>query len=263
VATADDLHHGDELLAKLVEADRKVGPERQRFVVSAAMGPGGVTIVHKGLSPNFRAASEQDLQDFADKGYVRLIPTRSGRLAFDVTEAAVEFVRRLELASKASDQRRESQGTSLDWPGNIFPVLEAAKRVYERDRSGLGALTADVNTELGRLADDVDVDRAIFELVQTGYLEVTLDSDQSLAPRAFRLSEKALQLTAGWPSGSGEVAFARLLATLDARIEGASSEEERGRLAKARAAITGVGRDVMIDLMSAAIQGGARATGAI
>ena len=66
----------------------------------------------------------------------------------------------------------------------------------------------------------------------------------------MRLTEKGLQATAGWPSTQADAIVASLIAAFDERIEAAETDEERTKLAKARDALAGLGREVLADVIA-------------
>jgi hypothetical protein len=72
------------------------------------------------------------------------------------------------------------------------------------------------------------------------------------------LERTAFEGMTGWPSGAPDAAYARLLALIDEHVEGAASDEERSRWQRLRDAVVGVGRDVAVDVLSAAAQTGLR-----
>jgi hypothetical protein len=73
--------------------------------------------------------------------------------------------------------------------------------------------------------------------------------DQLPGPAFCRPTEKGLQVTAGWPTSSGEIALERLLALIDERLAAAASDEERSRWQRFREGITDIGRDVLVGLL--------------
>ena len=63
-----------------------------------------------------------------------------------------------------------------DWTTEILPVLEAAYRASQRSPMVPQVEAPMVNEELGREKGDPRTDRVLHQLVQTGYLNVILDS---------------------------------------------------------------------------------------
>ena len=91
------------------------------------------------------------------------------------------------------------------------------------------------------------------DLVRARYLEETLGTDQHVGPAWCRLDEKGLQVIAGWPASSGEAAFERLITLIDERIDTASTEEERSKWQRLRDGIAGVGRDVIVGVLTTTV----------
>jgi hypothetical protein len=114
--------------------------------------------------------------------------------------------------------------------------------------------------ELGRAEDDPRTSFALVRLVDAGYLQATLETDQHHGPWAVELTERGLQVTAGWPTGPGDALLASLLAEVERRIATTESAEERSSLERFRDFAVGVGRDVLVSVLSAyadrAVRGG-------
>jgi hypothetical protein len=116
----------------------------------------------------------------------------------------------------------------------------------------VGVTLPEIAVALGREEEDSELERAIYELTRTGYLEPTLEVDQVRAPLAVRPTEKALQIVAGWPGGADA-----LLAEIATRLNEAPTEEERRRLQRALDSLTGLGREVLSDIIANVITRGA------
>jgi hypothetical protein len=147
----------------------------------------------------------------------------------------------------------EWRGSSsgVEWAEEVLPVLQAVHRAYPRREPETGVTPAQVNQELGRSADDRRTGEVLYELVRTGYLvggPTPLDSSR-IGPLFVQLSEKGLQVTAGWPASSGEAAYGRLLTLLNQQIETTSSPEEHSRLERFRDEAVGVGRGVLVQVL--------------
>ncbi|MCZ7589204.1 MAG: hypothetical protein M5U27_10210 [Gaiella sp.] len=104
--------------------------------------------------------------------------------------------------------------------------------------------------ELGGEEDTHRTALILADLVRTGYLEETASTDQLPGPLWCRLAEKGLQVTAGWPSSSGQLAYERLIALLDQRIAEATDDDERSRWERVRDGVLGIGRDVFVGVIT-------------
>ena len=113
----------DELLALLVEVEEDARPGRIRFDWYQAMGTGTVISTHDRVVAD---AAEQDVEDLADDGYVKI---RGDYL--DLTDAGRERARLLDAASEldhASSPPASSDPRSADetWSWRELPFLRAA-----------------------------------------------------------------------------------------------------------------------------------------
>ena len=143
----------------------------------------------------------------------------------------------------------------MDW-SEVEPVLNATYALLDQ-----GDTTQDAVCEaLGKPAGDEPTIRALAELYKAGYIEgdAFLQNPASIFLRA---TEKGLQAVRGWPGAVSEAQRVEsLLRALDERIESDETpEEEKGKLRRARDALAGVSRDVLVSLGSAYL---AQVTGA-
>jgi hypothetical protein len=142
----------------------------------------------------------------------------------------------------------------LDWNTAILPVLEAANECSCEPEgfANLGEVDVDaVNRHLERKRHDPRTVAALRSLARGGYIEVTDGGpDQVDGPRLFALTDKALQLVAGWPSTTGEAALQKLLAELEERIDAEPDEEKRSKLVKLRGGLVDVGKDVAAGVLT-------------
>jgi hypothetical protein len=241
----------DELLLRLVEADETTRPNRERFVLLRVMsGDPRLPVQHPGL-PEESGAHEQDIEDLADRGYLRLTK-RDKAWHFDITPEGFERARKLRLASESPRSGGGEGG--LQWSTDVLPVLLGVGQAYSASaQPDLGVTPDDVAEALGQARDD-ELDRILYELTRSAYLEETLGADQSLVPIRMRPTEKGLQVTSGWPGGESQAAAA-LLAAIAARRDAAGSEEERSRLQRAYDALSGLGREVLSDVLANVLTG--------
>jgi hypothetical protein len=238
----------DELLLRLVEADERTRPDRDHFILFRVMVSGqGLPVQHPGLEEDGLSAREQDLEDLADAGHLRL-ERRANAWHFDITPTGFERARKLRRASEPPPAA--SVGGGIGWSTAMLPVLLGVGNAYSAtSRPEVGVTPAEVAETLGRDHDD-ELERILYELTRTDYVEAVLEVDQSLAPVSMRPTEKALRVVAGWPGGADA-----LLAALAARRDAATSEEERGRLQRAYESLSGLGREVLSDVIANVLTG--------
>jgi hypothetical protein len=230
----------DELLLRLVEAEERIRPDRDRFLLFRVMGSGqGLPLQHPGLDKDGLSAREQDLEDLADAGYLRL-DRRERAWQLNVAPAGFQRARRLRRADQPPVPMSVSGG--IDWPA-MRPVLAGIGEAYAASaQPDVGVTLPEIAWTLGREEND-ELERTIYELTRTGYLEAVLD--QALAPISVQPTEKALQVVAGWPGGADA-----LLAELAARLDDAATEDERGKLQRALDGLSGLGREVLSDVIA-------------
>lgn len=237
----------DELVTALVEAQRRIEPDREVF--AAFGGFRGTTVQHPGFGGDgeIQLRSDQDLKDLEKDSLIRVLSRDDlgDILTFDVTTEGARHA----LAIGAREEG-ESRG-KLEWSTDVLPVLQAVYAAYPQRAPGAGVSPNQVNAQLGRAPDDWVTDLVLHELVQTGYLRATLNSDRHFAPDFSELTEKALRLLASWPAP--DAGSAALLAAIKVQIEEADSEEERSRWQRAYEAIRDVGERVFVEVASKAI----------
>jgi hypothetical protein len=261
----------DELLRAFVAADLALRPKRERFRVQRIESHAGPLLSHSGFGEGEPPdCTLQDLDDLHEQGLIRLKKekrsVRRGRSVqtyweewfFDVTVAGFE---RVELEHRAAEAERgpnESGTGGYGWETEVLPVLEAFYTASGSADADLGVSDNAVNEVLGREPGDARTDRVVTMLVSTGYLDTTV---RSMGFRYCRITEKGLQITAGWPSGAADAAYTRLLTLIDKHVEEAATDEERSKWERLRDGVVGVGRDVAVDVLSAVAQTGLRHTG--
>jgi hypothetical protein len=264
----------EALLRTLVAASVAVRPERERFRVQRLESHAGPLLLHSGFEllgeTEPRTCNREDLEDLHAQGLIRLKKEKRsvqarGRLPrtyweewhFDVTDAGFEKVE-LEQRAAAESERIGQDGASVsyDWKTEGLPVLQAVSTASESADVDLGVSAKTINELLGRQPDDPRTDRILTMLVRGDYVGQTIRAMGSSG--FFQVTEKGLQVTAGWPSGAPEATYTRLLELIDERLDEAVSEEERSRWQRLRDGVVGVGRDVAVDVLSAAAQTGLR-----
>jgi hypothetical protein len=252
------MNSADALLVQLAGADAAVRPKRPQFLFIKA---GGMTqsLMHPGFPDGEIACEEADVLDLEDAGYLRFHPSDRGIL-FDLTTAGRRRSTELDLGHHASAGGPVDHH-ALDWSSRILPILNAVARAYSRAPSPIGVRPEAVVQELGADADRYSVALILDELVRAGYLEETLGAEQLPGPACARLTEKGLQVTSGWPSASGEVALDRLLTVIEERIEASMTEEERSKWERLRDGVVGIGRDVVVGVLTTSVNAAAKHVG--
>jgi hypothetical protein len=255
---------GDELLAIFVRAERAGGTQRTRFRALPDLTTGAL-VRHPGLpgdgsdAPGVLHCNRQDIEALRDRGFLRLDkkqravpgigPKRSAEeWEFDVTD---EGFSRVAAMSSAAVSAPEGRVPGLAWATDVVPVLEAAYELTPASDPQQGVRATSVNERLGREPNDRETGRVLISLVDADYVIPVIDNvNQLVGPYSFRLSERALQLVAGWPApGSGDQLIAQLIAVLDEQIAGAQGEE-RSKLERLRDTVLGVGHDVLIAVLA-------------
>jgi len=249
------VNSADALLIQLAAADEAVRP-RHPFLF-AKTGGMKQSVAHPGFPEVEIACQEPDILELQDAGYIRVDPTATRATLFYVTREGLGRAAQLERAHTASTGG-STDAQALDWDSRVLPVLEAVARAYSRAPSDLGVSLEGVAEELGYKTDTYNLSLVLDELVRAGYLEETMGVEQLPGPAWCRLREKGLQVTAGWPSASGETAFERLLAIVDERIRSADSDEERSKWERLRDGVAGVGRDVLVGVLTTAANAAAK-----
>jgi hypothetical protein len=154
----------DELLLRLVEAEDRARPNRERFILFRVMGSGqGLPVQHPGLEEDGLHAREQDLEDLEDAGYLRL-ERREKAWHFNVSPAGFERARRL----RAADQPPPPVTGVIGWSA-MRPVLDGVCTAYAASaQPDVGVTLPEIAYVLDREEDDEELERLISELARTG-----------------------------------------------------------------------------------------------
>ena len=134
------------------------------------------------------------------------------------------------------------------WASQDFPVLRRVAEIVELEHA--------VEARPERIADDLgigedDALRSLIALHDSGYVEgLRADTMGGKYVIATGVTERGRRAVGIWPSGEGVDA---LVEALQQAAESTDDPEERSALRRAAAAVLGVGRDVMTDVMGAVI----------
>ncbi len=133
------------------------------------------------------------------------------------------------------------------WYSRDFLVLrEVARRV----ESGESLQAGDIARELGM--DWLVVGKAGSRLKDDGYLTAGEAMGRGVT-RFIDVTAKGRREVGQWPNP--DVAADRLVAALQAAVEKAPTEEAKGKARRALEAVTGAGRDFLIDVASGVVTG--------
>lgn len=133
------------------------------------------------------------------------------------------------------------------WFAIDLPVLEKTVELLEGEPVGLR--DTDVAEGVGLPVEDV---RRALARLENGYVEMrwAMRGPGRLG-RIIGVNSDARRAVGQWPTG--EVIATRLLAELDERVEATSDPDERSKLVRVRDALTGMGRDIFVDVAGAAL----------
>jgi len=135
------------------------------------------------------------------------------------------------------------------WYSRDLPVLEACVRLVD-ENPGVGGRLHEIAAATG--LDDQTVYVATSALDDAGYIQRQMVSP-ARAGRVVAGSGAARAAVGQWPTP--ESAADRLVAALEAQIAATTELEERGRLERLLAGVAGVGRDVLVAVLSKALTG--------
>lgn len=141
---------------------------------------------------------------------------------------------------------------STQWATEVRPVLEAVHQATRKHPEPvLGVDQKNINAVLDRDPDDLSTALALENLIRSGYLVEgpIRRMGAKVGPTTVLLTEKAYAAVAGWPSSNGEALLSTLIAELDRRIETAEPEE-RTKLERFRDFAVGIGRDVLVGVLT-------------
>ena len=142
--------------------------------------------------------------------------------------------------------------SGLDWPNEALPVLHAVHQALLTNNAnpGFGVSPEQINAELGREPHDEATAFALMYLIDGGYVRQIMDTDSHFGPAFCTLSERGRQTVAGWPTSPGDALLQSLLEEVERRIETAHSEEEKSALVRFRDFALGMGREVLVSVLS-------------
>jgi hypothetical protein len=229
--------------------------QRQAIMVTQLNAPAGARLIHPGFAPkgsHERRVRFSELEVLERGTLLSIRRVGEDRARVEITDGGLAYAAHLRRARADSERAALSD---MDWDATMRPVLRA---VYEASlvASPYGVEQAQVNALLGRGADDPRTDRLLFELERNGYIEAVMPAfGDRWGPTHCRLTEKALQVVAGWPGAASDDVVLRLLDVLNAEIERTDDPDRKSKLEKLRDVVAGIGRDVLTEVLSKVLTG--------
>jgi hypothetical protein len=241
----------DDLLVLLVEAEARAAPARVRFSVFRTMG--GTTIQINDVEVAASVA-DQDIEDLADDGYVRLREpfldlTAEGRERGRLLVAARELT-----AASHEPEPGEPRSSDETWTWRELPFLrEALPRVDAGEQPGL----TEIAEAIGITQQEARA--AATELEHSSYISMRwMPHGAGGGPpphgQVVGVHERARRALGSWPSAEGIVD--QLVAALLAAADQAESPEEADELRDAAADLgTSVVKGVAVSVITKLITG--------
>jgi hypothetical protein len=149
----------------------------------------------------------------------------------------------------------EGKGMGFDWVTDALPVLQAVDRLWRADPTVKGVNQAAIKQALGRDPEDMHTSVILRKLKEHGFIQ-GMGAWQGEGPVLCEPTTKAFEYLAGWPSERGDMALARFVEALEARIEATEDPVEKGRLGKVLDSVNEVGQGVMAGVLTNLITGG-------
>jgi hypothetical protein len=239
-------------LAEAWESHERYG-QKQAIMVTQLNAPAGARLIHAGFArkgSHERRVRFSELEKLERGALLSIRRVGEDRADVEITDGGLAYAAQLRRARTDTDRMPLSD---MDWKATMRPVLQA---VYEASLTATpyGVEQPQINAQLGRAPDDPKTDRLLYELERNGYIEaVTPSFSEAWGPSHSRLTEKALQVVAGWPGAASDDVVSRLLDVLNAEIEQTHDPDQRSKLEKLRDVVAGIGRDVLTDVLSKAL----------
>jgi len=240
----------EQLLCALAAAYEVRGRTGERELFIFARSSGGTSILHDGLDGHEwdQRPGIGDLEELAAKGLLSPLDWRSQHSGnFRVTAEGLEHASRV----RRNEAFNAEVGAPFDhvWETDLLPVLRAVVDTYRFAPASKGVSQEAVNERLGRSEGDAETDRTLYLLYTSGYIE-GITADQVEGPMFSVPTEKAFQVTRGWPSQGGESAAAAFIAALEQAVRDAPSEDERTKRQQMLDIALDVGQSVLAGVLT-------------
>jgi hypothetical protein len=115
-----------------------------------------------------------------------------------------------------------------------------------------------INAHLGREIGDPRTSAVLRKLEEAGYVSGTgkFATHEADGPLVCEPTTKTFERLEGWPASSGDVALARFVGAIEARIAETDDQEEQTKLRRVLSSVQDVGESVMAQVLSRLITGG-------
>jgi hypothetical protein len=226
-----------EILGAFVAADEAVN-EPQTFTLFHS-GSGWAIAGHGGWPPDGVVPSNIQVDELAERGWVRVHQRHGNGLEFSVTGEG----RRVWEKRKALLAPRTGTSVDLSWPAARAVLHQLYKQYAAQSAPEAGVETMPI---VGAANDAASTKAAIRELIRDGYLVVIADNDVNDVPWVVRPTPKTLQVEEGWPGGSPEAAITDLVEALEGQIRITKDADEKSALTRVREGLLGAARDFVV-----------------
>jgi hypothetical protein len=220
---------------------------------------GGQHIQHHAFDQhNSRHVDDEMLERLAEKGLIRLDYTGSGSLKLYLTEQGEEVAAEAKrfLEGEPDTPLDPDAAVDLSWESSGRPTLEVAYRLWAaRGAPREGVTTTSIFNELHKTPEQQTA-RTIALLVEGNYLARASALSTEFGPTAVSVTERGLQVVAGWPATTAEAAAGSLLAALEQAIEETDEPERKSKLERLREVALDVGQGTLAQVLKHVITGG-------
>jgi hypothetical protein len=250
-----------DLLVTFANAYEQKNDQGQKETIMFSSTMGGTRVQHFGFEPN--ASFRVNIGDLQELDQLGLIDMSYGGTAhagnFRVTSAGYHAVEQIkeqnEAIASAAVVPTEGPGMGMDWETQTFPILKAVYDLWSKNPTGKGVSQQQINAELRRAGDDALTSVVLRKLEEADFVTGKIHTDQIEGPLLCEPTTKAFEFLAGWPSARADAALARLVASLEAKIEATEDPEEKGKLKRLLAGVQEVGQSVMVNVFTNVITG--------
>jgi hypothetical protein len=256
--SAPQLDDSLRLLVALAEAFETRLEGKQRDAILTSKTNVGLLLHHHALDAEaFRHVDDEMIDRLHSAGFIRIDYAGQYSNAIYVTEEGERVAAEVQRLLAGDPGPIVDGPADLTWEAAARPMLTT---VYEawiaRGAPSDGVLTSVVLDEF----EDDDIERAarlVALLVQGDYLARVGSISTQHGPVAVTVTERGLQVVAGWPATTGEAAAGALLEALDRAIGEAPDDSDRkSKLERLRQVALDVGQGTLTEVLKHVVSGG-------